>query len=130
MFNEKLVNRFKELKTPFYFYDISLLKNTLEAVKDEADKYGFIVHYAVKANANKKILKLINDFGFGSDCVSGNEILRSLETGFPAEKIVFAGVGKSDDEIKIGLDNNIFCFNCESIQEMEVINELARKKKD
>jgi diaminopimelate decarboxylase len=129
MFNEKLVNRFKELKTPFYFYDISLLKNTLEAVKDEADKYGFIVHYAVKANANKKILKLINDFGFGSDCVSGNEILRSLETGFPAEKIVFAGVGKSDDEIKIGLDNNIFCFNCESIQEMEVINELALKKK-
>jgi diaminopimelate decarboxylase len=129
MFDEKLINRFRELKTPFYFYDVSLLKQTLEVVKKEADKYGYVVHYAVKANANKKILRIINDLGFGSDCVSGNEILRSLETGFPPGKIVFAGVGKSDEEITTGLENNIFCFNCESLQEMEVINELAGKKK-
>ncbi len=128
MFDKEFVNRFSELKTPFYYYDINLLKKTLEAVKNEADKYGYIVHYAVKANANPKILGIINDYGFGSDCVSGNEIKRSLETGFSPDKIVFAGVGKSDEEIITGLDNNIFCFNCESLQEMEVINDLSGKR--
>ncbi len=128
MFDEQIKNKFKELRTPFYYYDIELLRRTLGTVKDETDKYGYIVHYAVKANANRKILKIINGNGFGADCVSGNEIKRSLETGFIPEKIVFAGVGKSDEEIITGLDNNIFCFNCESLQEMEVINELAKKK--
>jgi diaminopimelate decarboxylase len=131
MFNQNLVNKFAELKTPFYYYDINLLKETLEAVKNETDKYGYVVHYAVKANANKRILEIIKEYGFGSDCVSGNEITRSLEAGFTQDKIVFAGVGKSDEEIITGLDNNIFCFNCESLQEIEVINELSgqRKKK-
>ena len=128
MFNDSLVNKFKQLKTPFYYYDVDLLKDTLTAVKNETDKYGYIVHYAVKANANKRILEVINKYGFGSDCVSGNEIKRSLETGFPPDKIVFAGVGKSDEEILTGLDNNIFCFNCESMQEMEVINDLAGQR--
>lgn len=129
MFKQSLLNKFAELKTPFYYYDIDLLKQTLEAVKDEIAKYGFIVHYAVKANANSRILKIINDYGFGSDCVSGNEIKRSVETGFSPEMIVFAGVGKSDEEIITGLDNNIFCFNCESLQEIEIINELSGKRK-
>lgn len=129
MFDTGLINKFKKLKTPFYYYDIDLLKTTLEAVNKETEKYGYIVHYAVKANANRKILKIINDYQFGSDCVSGNEIKKSLETGFPPDKIVFAGVGKSDEEILTGLDNNIFCFNCESYQEMEVINDLAGKRK-
>ncbi|HSD64414.1 MAG TPA: diaminopimelate decarboxylase [Ignavibacteriaceae bacterium] len=128
MFDEQLINKFKQLKTPFYYYDIGLLKRTLEAAKKEAGKYGYIVHYAIKANANRKILNIINDYGFGSDCVSGNEIKRSLETGFQPDKIVFAGVGKSDEEILTGLDNNIFCFNCESLQEMEVLNDLAGKR--
>jgi len=128
MFNEILINKFKEIKTPFYFYNIDLLQRTLQSAKKEIDKYGYIVHYAVKANADRKILKIISDFGFGSDCVSGNEIKRSLETGFSPDKIVFAGVGKSDKEIITGLDNNIFCFNCESLQEIEVINELAGKR--
>ena len=127
MFDQKLVNKFREIKTPFYYYDIDLLRKTLETVRKETDKYGYVVHYAVKANANHKILKIVNEFGLGADCVSGNEIMRSLDTGFLPERIVFAGVGKSDDEIKTGLDNNIFCFNCESLQEMEVINELAGK---
>jgi diaminopimelate decarboxylase len=129
MFDKKLVNKFREFNTPFYYYDISLLKKTLTAVKNEINKYGYIVHYAVKANANRKILKIINEYGFGTDCVSGNEIERSLETGFSPDKIVFAGVGKSDKEIITGLDNNIFCFNCESLQEMEVINELSAERK-
>jgi diaminopimelate decarboxylase len=127
MFDLRLVNKFGELKTPFYYYDIKLLRETLEAVKAEISKYGYIVHYAIKANANVKILKIINEYGFGADCVSGNEIRRSLETGFSSDKIVFAGVGKSDAEIITGLENNIFCFNCESLQEMAVINDLSGK---
>lgn len=121
---EKLAN----IPTPFYYYDITLLKQTLEAAKKEADKRGYILHYATKANANPKLLKTIFEYGFGADCVSGNEILRSLECGVDPKCITFAGVGKTDREINIGLDNDIFCFNCESIPEMEVINELAKAK--
>ncbi len=128
MFDQTLVNKFREIKTPFYYYDVDLLRKTLESLRKESDKYGYEVHYAVKANANHKILKIINEYGFGSDCVSGNEIIRSLETGFPHDRIVFAGVGKSDDEIITGLENDIFCFNCESLQEMEVINDLAAER--
>lgn len=117
-----------KIPTPFYYYDIDLLKSTLELVSSESAKYGYIVHYAIKANANKKILKIINDYSFGADCVSGNEIKRAIEVGFNPDKVVYAGVGKSDKEINIALDNNIFCFNCESIPELLVLNELAVKK--
>jgi diaminopimelate decarboxylase len=106
---------------------MEILQNTLEIVQRESSKYGYHVHYAVKANANPSIMTQIQSYGFGADCVSGNEIKRSLETGYPANKIVYAGVGKSDQEIQTALDANIFCFNCESIPEMELINELAAK---
>lgn len=122
------LNEFQRYKTPFFWYDIDLLEQTLQTIKNESDKYGYHVHYAVKANANQPILRKIKEFGFGADCVSGNEVLASVEAGFDNKQIVFAGVGKSDDEINIGLDNDIFCFNVESIPEMEVINELAAKK--
>lgn len=121
-------DRFKGLETPFYFYDINLLKETLKIVKDITRKYAFVQHYAVKANANPRILQIIASEGFGADCVSGNEVLAALHAGFPASKIVFAGVGKTDKEINIGLDYNIFCFNVESLPELEVINELAGNK--
>jgi len=106
---------------------MEILQNTLEIVQKESAKYGYHVHYAVKANANSSIMTKIQTYGFGADCVSGNEIIRSLETGFTSDKIVYAGVGKSDQEIQTALDTNIFCFNCESIPEMELINELAEK---
>lgn len=121
------LNKFQELDTPFYYYDIDLLNRTLDVVSKEAFDRGFCVHYALKANANPRILKEISARGFGADCVSGNEILRALENGFEASKIVFAGVGKTDKEIQIGLDKNIFCFNVESLPEIEAINELAEK---
>ena len=89
---------------------------------------NFVVHYAVKANANAKVLNIIQQAGLGADCVSGGEIQRSLDCGFPADKIVYAGVGKADWEINLGLDKNIFCFNVESVAELEIINELAAKK--
>lgn len=118
---------FKQYKTPFYWYDMNLLAQTIDAVKQESGKYGYHIHYAIKANANSKILKTIADAGFGVDCVSGNEVKAAADAGFAGDKIVFAGVGKSNDEIIAGLNNNIFSFNVESIPELEVINELAEK---
>ena len=119
-------DRLNRIQTPFYYYDAELLRATLRAINDEVCKHeGFVVHFAVKANANPKILRIIREAGLGVDCVSGGEIEASVRVGFPGSKIVFAGVGKSDWEINIGLDNDIFCFNVESIPELEVINELA-----
>ncbi len=123
------VDKFQQQQTPFYYYDIELLRQTLQTINTEVSKHkGFVVHYAVKANANPQILRIIRQAGLGADCVSGGEIEASLKAGFPASKIVYAGVGKSDWEINLGLDNDIFCFNVESIPELEVINELASRR--
>ena len=123
------IERFKDIETPFYWYDTDVLSKTLEAINTEARKHeGFVVHYAVKANANPKVLRIIRAAGLGADCVSGGEIETCIKAGFPSNKIVYAGVGKSDWEINLGLDNDIFCFNVESIPELEVINELAANK--
>ena len=123
------IDKFKKIETPFYYYDCDLLRETLQAINKELKKYeNFIVHYAIKANANAKVLNVIQLTGMGADCVSGGEIQRCLDCGFPADKIVYAGVGKSDWEINLGLDHDIFCFNVESVAELEVINELAAKK--
>lgn len=123
------INKFEKIETPFYYYDCELLRETLQAINNELKKYeNFVVHYAVKANANAKVLNVIQQTGMGADCVSGGEIQRSLDCGFPADKIVYAGVGKADWEINLGLDHDIFCFNVESFAELEVINELAARK--
>ena len=123
------INKFEKIETPFYYYDCDLLRETLQTINNELKKYeNFIVHYAVKANANAKVLNVIQQTGMGADCVSGGEIQRCLDCGFPADKIVYAGVGKADWEINLGLDHDIFCFNVESVAELEVINELAAKK--
>lgn len=120
------VSKFKELETPFYYYDTQLLRDTLTCVNNEIKKYNnYIVHYAVKANANPKLLSIIRENGLGADCVSGGEILAAIQAGIPPQKIVYAGVGKSDWEINLGLEHDIFCFNAESIPELEIINELA-----
>ena len=123
------IDKFKEKNTPFYYYDTDLLRKTLKAVNDEAGRYeNFCVHYAVKANANPKLLNIICQSGLGADCVSGGEIKVCVNAGFPSDKIVYAGVGKSDWEINLGLDKDISCFNVESLPELDVINELAAKK--
>lgn len=120
--------KFRSLQTPFYYYDMALLQDTLNVIKTEISRYGYHQHYAVKANANPKILALIAKNGLGADCVSGGEVQAALDAGFPASKIVFAGVGKADWEINLGLENNIACFNVESLAELEVINDLAKAK--
>lgn len=123
------IGKFEQLRTPFYYYDVELLRETLRTITREAGQHeGFCVHYAIKANANPKLLKIIREAGLGADCVSGGEIEACVRAGFPNNKIVYAGVGKSDWEINLGLDNDIFCFNVESIPELEVINELAAAK--
>ena len=123
------VNKFRELETPFYYYDVNVLRETLSCINKEAGKYNnFCVHYAVKANANHKILTIIRENGLGADCVSGGEIRAAVKAGFPTNKIVYAGVGKTDWEINLGLDYDIFCFNVESVPELEIINELAAAK--
>ena len=123
------VEKLQSIQTPFYYYDTELLRQTLQAIVSEARKHdGFVVHYAVKANANPKILRIIREAGLGADCVSGGEIEASIKAGFANSKIVYAGVGKSDWEINLGLEHDIFCFNVESIPELEVINELAAAK--
>jgi len=120
--------KFRNLETPFYYYDIALLQKTLDVVKEELQRYDYHLHYAVKANANPRILSIIAKNGIGADCVSGGELQASLDAGFPASRIVFAGVGKADWEINLGLDNDIACFNVESLPELEVVNALAEAK--
>ena len=122
-------HKFQQLRTPFYYYDTELLRKTLQTICQETMRHeGFCVQYAVKANANPYLLRIIREAGLGADCVSGGEIEAALKAGFPASKIVYAGVGKSDWEINLGLDKDIFAFNVESIAELEVINELAAAK--
>ena len=123
------IDKFQEIQTPFYYYDTAVLRKTLKTINEEAGKHeNFEVHYAVKANANPKVLNIICQAGLGADCVSGGEIQAATNAGFPASKIVYVGVGKSDWEINLGLEKGIFCFNVESIPELEVINELAEKQ--
>jgi diaminopimelate decarboxylase len=128
MFKENIISKFKGTPTPFYYYDLDVLTRTLQKVKEESSKYNFIVHYALKANANNEILQIIRDHGMGADCVSGNEVKKAVEMKFDNKHIVFAGVGKSDDEINYALDQDIFCFNCESKEELEIIDGLAKAK--
>ncbi|MDB5007205.1 MAG: lysA 1 [Mucilaginibacter sp.] len=128
MFSKDTISRFQQLETPFYYYDLDALRQTLAACHAASSKYGFHVHYAMKANFNPAVLDVIQSFGFGADCVSGNEVKAAIEHGFGKEKIVFAGVGKSDKEINLALDADIFCFNAESVQELLIINDLAKAK--
>ncbi len=127
MFTQKQVDHFSTLETPFYFYDLELLKTTLQHIKKAAPQ-NYHIHYALKANAHPTLLEHIKNAGFGADCVSGNEVKRALECNFKNTEIAFAGVGKSDKEINFALDNSIFCFNAESVHELKVIDQLAKNK--
>ncbi len=121
------LEKFQQIDTPFYYYDTELLRQTLSAIRDNITP-EMHVHYAVKACANPKVLSIIAQEGFGADCVSGGEVQAAIDAGFPAEKIVYAGVGKSDREIILGLEHGIFAFNVESIPELEIINQLALQR--
>jgi diaminopimelate decarboxylase len=117
---------FKEIKTPFYYYDMDLLRETLKEYTSYLTKYNYSAHYAMKANAQRRIMEEVRKYGLGIDCVSGNEVKMAIKYGFSPDKIVFAGVGKTDAEIKTALKAGIFAFNCESIPEIKIIGEFAK----
>ena len=125
MITAKHLSRFDAIDTPFYYYDLGVFRSTLDRVKELSNRFDYHIHYAVKANSNDRILQIVKEYGFGADCVSGNEVTKSVELGFAQESIVFAGVGKTDREIITALNADIFGFNCESFQELEVIEQLA-----
>ena len=123
------VEKFSGIETPFYYYDVELLRNTLDKALEESGKYnGFHVHYAIKANFNPQLLGIIKSSGMGADCVSGGEVRAAINAGIEPGKIVFAGVGKTDKEIAYSLDAGIFCFNIESLPEAEAIERLAAER--
>jgi len=125
MFTEKTIGKFHTIQTPFYYYDLELLRETITSCLTEGEKYGYHMHYALKANSNPEILSIISKSGFGADCVSGNEIKSATKNGFDPGSIMFSGVGKTDEEIKLALKLKIQSINVESRQEMEIINQLA-----
>lgn len=129
LFNKELYECFSKMETPFYYYDLELLHKSLGRLKLAAGKYNYLIHYAIKANANERILNIIREYDLGADCVSGNEVKKAVEMGITSDKIVFAGVGKSDAEIKYALEQSIFSFNSESIEEIEIINKWAKEMK-
>ncbi len=123
------LKRFEGLQTPFYYYDTRLLQETLDTIKDLLkEQPTWKMHYAVKANHNPVLLRQIASAGFGADCVSGGEVRAALDAGFRPESIVFAGVGKADWEILLGLEAGIGRFNVESSAELAVIADLAASK--
>ena len=127
MLDFNTIEKLDRIATPFYYYNMDLFHKTVDHVADLAAQYGIKIHYAIKANTERRLLEYISSKGFGADCVSGNEVLHAHGCGFPAEKIVYAGVGKSDKEIYNALNLGIEAFNCESLQEIFVINEMAHR---
>ncbi len=127
MLETDIIDRFEKIATPFYYYDMDLFRRTVDHAAELAAQYGIKIHYAVKANVERRLLEYISSKGFGADCVSGNEVLHAHSCGFPADKIVYAGVGKSDREIYEAMKLGIEAFNCESLQEIVVINEMAHQ---
>ena len=125
MLDINTIEKLDRVATPFYYYDMDLFRKTVDHVAVLAQKHNIKVHYAVKANVERRLLEYISSKGFGADCVSGNEVLHAHDCGFPADQIVYAGVGKTDKEIYNALKLGIEAFNCESLQEIYVINEMA-----
>jgi len=125
MLSRKVAEQLRNYRTPFYLYDIDLLRQTLQSAVSVAERYKYVIHYAIKANYDPRILQVIKEYGLGIDCASGNEVRCAIEAGFDPKTIVYAGVGKRDHEIRYAIEQEIFAINCESIQELEVVNAFA-----
>ncbi|MBE6187960.1 MAG: diaminopimelate decarboxylase [Rikenellaceae bacterium] len=125
MLSRQVAEKLAKYETPFYLYDIELLDQTLESLMSIANKYGYKIHYAIKANYDARLLQIIRKYGVGIDCASGNEVRCAIEAGFDPKSIVYAGVGKRDKEIRYAIEQNILAINCESIEEIYLVNELA-----
>ena len=123
------LDSFNKYKTPYYYYNTTLLEQTISTCLSIANKNNIKIHFSLKSNFNEKILKIISSHKeIGADCVSGGEVKLALNF-FKPEQIVFAGIGKTDEEIEDAVVNKIFCFNVESLEELENLNEICKKKK-
>ncbi|MBO4455732.1 MAG: diaminopimelate decarboxylase [Bacteroidales bacterium] len=125
MLSRQAAPSLRKYETPFYFYDIDLLRQTLESITSVAKRYGFVIHYAIKANYDPHILAVIREYGLGVDCASGNEVRCAIEAGFDPSGIMYAGVGKRDKELRYAVEQGIFAINCESLQEIYIIDSIA-----
>ena len=125
MLSRQVAAKLATYETPFYLYDIDLLNQTLDSLMSVAHRYGYKVHYAIKANYDKRLLEIIRKHGLGIDCASGNEVQCAIEAGFDPKTIVYAGVGKRDKEIRYAIEQGIYAINCESIEELGIVNEIA-----
>ena len=125
MLSNQIIDKLASYRTPFYLYDVELLHRTLKSAVEQSARYGYHIHYALKANFDDRLLAIIRSYGLGVDCVSGNEVRKAVESGFDPRKVVYAGVGKNDDEIRYSIEQNILTFNCESRQELQVIDQIA-----
>ena len=125
MLKLKNIKDLKTVPTPFWYYDMDLFRRTIDTAAALSAEHGVLVHYSIKANAEPRLVDYIAAAGLGADCVSGNEVLYAIEHGFPAEKVVFAGVGKTDKELSDALRVGIGSFNSESIEELETLERLA-----
>ena len=125
MLSRQIAQKLRGYETPFYLYDTALLRQTLESVVYESKKYGYKVHYAIKANYDDHLLAIIREYGLGIDCASGNELRKAVEAGFDPKGIVYAGVGKRDKELRYAIGQEIMAINCESIEELELVDRLA-----
>lgn len=113
--------------TPLYLYSKNMIIDNFKATDKAFSSVKHTICYAMKANSNFQILKLMASLGSGGDVVSGGELFLALKAGIPANKIVYAGVGKTDQEIKYGIESGIMAFNVESEQELEIINQIANE---
>lgn len=122
-------------KTPFYLYSEEILgRNYLTFFNNALDAKLIdpLICFAMKSNPNKELVKILSSLGSGADIVSGGELKRALKSGIPADKIVFSGVGKTEEEILYALNvskKGIYSFNVESLEELELINACAKKLK-
>ncbi len=123
------IKKLQKYKTPYYYYDTPLLEKTLTTCLSITNPNDIKIHFSIKSNFNEKILKILSSHPeIGADCVSGGEVKLALKY-FKPESIVFAGIGKTDEEIAFAIDNNIFCLNVESIEELDNLNAICSEKK-
>ena len=125
MLSRQVAAKLRAYETPFYLYDMALLRQTLESVVYESKRYGYHLHYAIKANYDDRILQVIREYGLGIDCASGNELKKAIEAGFDPKKIVYAGVGKKDKELKYAIEQEILAINVESLEELFLLDKLS-----
>ena len=129
LFIEKLSikNISKKQKTPFYIYSENQIITNFLKFKNTFKKTNPLICFAAKSNSNLNILRVLGRLGAGADVVSGGELLKALKAGIKAKKIVFSGVGKTEEELKIAINKNILLINCESESEAKLVNSLAKK---